>query len=810
MDAPLKLWMKSERRSVLGRKKKLSQHNNSQLFSYRLGKTVSITRAQYVRGWTMLSRQAHSTSVVHHGVPKSRQDAAATVAERGAYHLPPLNPSVSASPSAASPRRASHNDAINLPLTVSSLTAVAATTTSAGHSNLPLVPSKVSVGPVQMWPAVTSTRQRRRQKMLESRSPLSLQLEGFIRREHQQYLREHPSCSRIDTLFIFREALTTFVNHFAEYRGVLCIIRDEYDAALREMTEKAKQMQVEYLESQSDRGLHAMELIQLKESTNATISNQQAQLGVLQGLVHSLRDQLTAAEHANSTLTLEMEQKKKTYVEAQQQVKLLSRAMIEETARTAAERERAQRMEKEAQLQESRVQVLQGNVAELEECLRQQTYLQSDAQETCRHSSRFSELPAQCCSTALRGSAAALAADGSPAVPSVTCAYVAQLLSRIDALEMQVRLLEQDSATAGRAASSSTPRKEGGIIGIGGDGNSCAAAAATTDATAQAPKNLSCGTTSVDALFPVMRQWLRMEGIDEGEVEATDIIVPPGLCMTEDMGFLGAVQPVKHRHLSLGVTLRLVEAMWQARERPTTEKTRLRQFFLEWLRTQVADVAEAKALGVNLLDTCQHNIHHPECHALLLVLRGYLPEEVVHLWRRRLAQLQQPAQVSPTTVLDTMPFEDFFTHVRTVCPEKSIANMRQLRFAVFHHCANADFQVRLSELWQDDSYFSRLFKYQCLQEVEKFTLQVVEGIREVADEKHNTVSLVKMMNVMRGLDPVLSDEEIHTCLSQCCQKPVIDVATADDEVTAHLDVVLLRFRSSVLLRRHSPEDAVVE
>lgn len=701
-------------------------------------------------------------------------------ADRGTYHLPPLNPSVSPSPSAVSPRRASNTDTPDLPLTVSS-----------AAPSRPLVSSKALVGPVQMWPAVTTTRQRRRQNTLESKSPLSLQLEGFIRREHQQYIREHPSCSRTDTLFIFREALATFVNHFSEYRGVLYLIRDEYDAALGEMTDKAKQMQVEYLESQSDRGLHAMELIQLKESMNATISNQQAQLGVLQGLVHALRDQLTAAEHANSMLTVEMEQKKKTYVEAQQQVKLLSRAMIDETARTATERERGQKLEREYQLQESRIKVLQGNVAELEECLRQQAYAQVVEEANSGGLVGRHLIPPPHRSATRRATAAATDSPDAEEVPGgASKAYVAELLSRIDALEMQVRLLAKDGVTGG----TETKEKK--------DTNVVAAADIATKASTTSTK------TSVDALFPVVRQWLRMEGIGEAEIETTDVIVPPGHCMTEDMGFLAVTQPVKHRHLPLDATLRLLRAMWLARDRPTTEKTRLRQFFAEWLRTQAADVAEAKALGVNILDTCQHNLHHPDCRALLLVLRGYLPEELVHVCRRRFEQLQQPAQVAPNTTLDKMPFEDFFLHVRNVCPEKSIANMLQLRFTVFHGCTDANFQVALAGLFQEESYFERLFKAQWLQEVESFTLRVVEGIRAVADEKHNVVPLVKVMRVLHDLDPALGDEEVHKSISQGCQKPVIDVATADDNTTAHLDMILTRFRSTVLLHRRSPEDAL--
>ncbi|CAJ1989896.1 hypothetical protein conserved [Leishmania donovani] len=710
-------------------------------------------------------------------VPRGRhrqQGQSAPSLDRGAYHLAPLDRALA---TVAAPHLPVQTQRASLPF--AQLPAPLARQ---------LVSSDAATGPVQMWPAVTSSRQRRRQAALNSKAPFALQLEAFIRREHQQYLREHPLCSRADCLHIFREVFSTFVNHFSEYKGILSIIRDEYDAALNEMSEKVKRMQVEYLESQTDRELHAMEIIQLKESMNATISNQKAQLSAAQELVHAMRDQVTAAEHANSLLTLEMEQKRKTHMEAQQQVKLLSHAMIEESARTAAAREATRKMEKESQLQEARITVLKEQVAELEEALRRQTYAQIEGLE---------HLPATgAAAVALRGTslcANRIPCEGGDATAGTYSKnFVTRILARIDALEMQLAMVPKKDTVAPAGAFSM------GDVALHLNSQPNPASGDTV------AREFPAARSSVDAALPVIREWLQREGVGEAEVEPTDVIVPPGRNPSEAMGFLCATVPVKHRHLSLPVTLQLMESMWTARAK-APESSRLPQFFLEWLQTQAGNPTEAKALGVNLLDTCQHNIHHPDCRALLAVLRGFLPEELVRMCRRRIAQLRLSTVTSAATLHNKMAFDAFFVEVRAVCPEKSLANMLHLRFTVFRSRNEAG-EVELDHVLSEDSYFVTLFKQQWLQEVEAFTLRVVEGIRDESDEKRNSASLAKATRVLQRLDAALG-EEVYTYVSLASQRPVIDVS-ATEGTTVPLDAMLRRFRTSVLLYRRSPEELV--
>ncbi|KAG5500918.1 hypothetical protein GH5_04504 [Leishmania sp. Ghana 2012 LV757] len=692
---------------------------------------------------------------------------------RGAYHLAPLHRALA---TVAAPHSPAQTQTTSLPLVLSSV-----------PSSRQLVSSGAVGGPVQMWPAVASSRQRRRQAALESRAPFALQLEAYVRREHQQYLREHPSCSRGDCLHIFREVFSTFVSHFSEYKGILSIVRDEYDAALNEMSEKVKQMQVEYLESQSDRELHAMELIQLKESMNATISNQKAQLAAAQELLHALRDQLSAAEHANTLMTLEMEQQRKTHFEAQQQVKLLSHALIEESARTAAARDATRKVEKVSQLQEARIAVLKENVAELEDSLKRQTYAQIEGRHLL---TAAGAVTADLCRLSLQ--ADSFPREGGDATTSTYSKhFVTQLLARIDAVEMKLAetAREDTAALAGPASPLRDIASHPTFLSNPASGDTVVSAS-------------SAAQGSADTALPVIREWLRQEGIGEAEVEPTDVIVPPGRNPAEALGFLSATLPVKHRHLSLQLTLQLMESMWRARAQ-VRDGPRLPQFFLEWLQTQAGNLTEAKALGVNLLDTCQHNVSHPDCRALLAVLRGFLPEEAVHVCRDRLAQLRRTTATSAATLHGKMAFDAFFAMVRAVCPEKSLANMLHLRFTI-HRCRTGTGEVELDQVLAEGAYFVRLFKQQWVQEVELFTLRVVEGIRDEGDEKRNSVSLTKATRVLQRLDASLSNE-VYTYLSLACQLPVIDVCSAEG-VAVPLDAMLLRFRTSVLLYRRSPED----
>ncbi|EPY20918.1 hypothetical protein STCU_01186 [Strigomonas culicis] len=633
-------------------------------------------------------------------------------------------------------------------------------------------------GQVALWPAKAP---RKKVNALTTRStskaPLALQLEGFIRKEHRQYLSEHPQCTRADTLHIFREAFGAFVQHFPEYTSVLHVIRDEYDSTIEEMKEQVKQMRVIDLENKSDRSVHAMELMQLKESLTAVISNQQAQIEASQGLVFSLRDQLAVAEHANNLLKFELERNMREYDDAKDKAKLVSQAMIEESARTASILEALKKKEKENDLMNARVHVLTKSVAEMEDCLlhrarqdMERATGSEDATAPGGAGARHSAAPVP--------STYALTADDDPRAPG-NDEYVARLQARIDALEFE---LESCNRTAPGCEDAALPDPE------------------------EAPPVLKKDERQpVETQFPIIGAWLRDEGVAEEDLEEGERLLPPGLWPSEEFAFLKATQPLRNRHLSRRDVVSLVTRFWEERERQVNSSgIQTQPFFLEWLTKESASAYTAKELGLNLLMGCSRHVDHPDCRTLLQALRGFIPEAVVPASRRLLRHLRKCCDTSTDLINGThLPFEVFFDLVRVVYPEKSAANMLQLRFFAFRECRET---VHIGTMLDPASYFVVLLKQQFYREVEQFTLAVVEGIRETADAVGNSVTIANAIKVIQSVDPAMNQAMLHALMAEACQRSVVDIATTSDSTTVRLEVLLNRFRTAVLLRRCSPVD----
>lgn len=214
-----------------------------------------------------------------------------------------------------------------------------------------------------------------------SRAPLALQVEAFIRKEHRQFLLHHPGCTKVETLEIFREAFRALAEHFSEYRAVLNLIQDEYEAALTEVEGEVKQMRIIDLENKSDRSLHAMELANVKESLNATISNQRAELLSARGLIRGLREELIAAENARNLLRHELRENSDDRVHRQEQVQLLHSALIEEANNSAAWLRKLKAKDKDMELLQSCVKVLREEVEELHLALMEQLHIAMDQRQ---------------------------------------------------------------------------------------------------------------------------------------------------------------------------------------------------------------------------------------------------------------------------------------------------------------------------------------------------------------------------------------------------------------------------------------------
>lgn len=220
---------------------------------------------------------------------------------------------------------------------------------------------------LSMWPSPRSNLTGTHH--LVSKPPLALQLEAFIRKEHRQFLLEHPGCTKCDTLQIFREAFQVLSQHFSEYRPLMTLIHDEYEAALNDVLSEVKRMRIIDLENKSDRSLHAMELATVKESLNTTISNQKAELEAAQGLITSLREQLFTAQETIDTLRYNIRKAHLEQVHAQEEVKLLSQSMIDEANRSGLVLQSLKKKDQDINLLMDCVKVLRDEVEELHSAL---------------------------------------------------------------------------------------------------------------------------------------------------------------------------------------------------------------------------------------------------------------------------------------------------------------------------------------------------------------------------------------------------------------------------------------------------------
>ncbi|CAD2215377.1 hypothetical protein AGDE_08281 [Angomonas deanei] len=498
------------------------------------------------------------------------------------------------------------------------------------------------------------------------------------------------------------------------------------------------------LENKSDRSVHAMELMQLKENLNAVISNQQAQLLASQGLVHSLREQVAAAEHANSLLKYELDRHAKEYEEANEKVRLISKAMVEESSRASDIIDTSRKKDREIDLLNAKIKVLSENVEELE------GFLRGKAQEE------------------VLGTVDSTLASRNPTMPMkedhplFTSDYVSQLEARLDkgCFDDVVRQFNPD------------------------------AFALHTNVVEKEPS----------ASVSIFNTWLRSEGVIEADLDGEHIL-PPGLWSSEEFSFLEVCHPVPHRHMTCASVTTLVANFWDDREKERSKGRRIREFFMDWLRTQSGGVEKGRELGLNLLHSCQRFMKEPECRVLLFALRGFLPEVLVSAVRRLIKQLIQMLDSGVERNGDCVSFEDFFSVVRRVFPEKSMTNMLQLRFHVYRLNAN---EVNIKSLLQPDSYFISMLKNQFALEVEEYTLSIVEGIRRVADVSGNNVLLAKVIDVFHTVDPGMSREGVHNYVADGCQKTLMDIATLDNSATIRLDSLLTRYRTCVLLRRSTP------
>ncbi|EKF29831.1 hypothetical protein MOQ_006366 [Trypanosoma cruzi marinkellei] len=621
---------------------------------------------------------------------------------------------------------------------------------------------------VLAWPA--------KQKRLAgvSKAPLALQLEAFIRREHQLYLHEHRECTHADTLHIVREAFSVLTEHFMEYRGVLSFIREEYEATIDEATNELRRLRTLNLEAESDRSFYVMELMRQREGFTTVISNQQAQLQANQGLILSLRDQVATLEKSNSKLVTELGVKRKELEDMTTTSKLLANSMIEESARNS--------------------QILQAHRSDERELGRMNAQVKLLKEKLDESDKRFNALLQQAIfdNPGLRrdgfdeeNSNEAQLSPNSEAKKDKkeTDQSIVALQRRIDDLLLDYEQLKQQT-TASKVSST----KEYNEI-LRSEESSCPPQNSTVIVMDQ-----------VNSSSKLIRSWLRKENLTEREIDAMDYLLPPGKCEEDPLSFLKICYPVRNLRIKKRIVIGMFREFWSSRQ--TNLHLPLKVYFMEWLRRKVGPGKVAEEVGFNMFSVCQRNLDDPECRAALLIFRSFLPEDVVLTWQKDIRSLEDACCASPRVVNKNIQTAFVENAIRVVMPEKSYVHMLELRLYLWRLSKGLE-KVPVDMLFNENSHFFYTLRKQFLYEVEEFTLQVVEAIRSLSEDS-TTVRLQDITGAISNLDRGIPRGTLHRLVAEATQLTAMDVATADANFRVRLQTVLHRFRSSVLLRRATP------
>ncbi|EAN99731.1 hypothetical protein, conserved [Trypanosoma cruzi] len=608
-----------------------------------------------------------------------------------------------------------------------------------------------------------------------SRAPLALQLEAFIRREHQLYLHEHRQCTHADTLHIVREAFSVLTEHFMEYRGVLSFIREEYEATVDEATNELRRLRTLNLEAESDRSFYVMELMRQREGFTTVISNQQAQLQANQGLILSLRDQVATLEKSNSELVTELRVKGKELEEMTTTSKLLANSMIEEAARNSQILQVHRSDERELGRLNAQVNLLKEKLDESDKrfnALLRQVMFENPVLTRRDESNgeNFNEAQLPLNSEAKKDT-------------KETDQSVVALQRRIDDLLLAYEQLKQQ--TTGSKVSSTT---EYGEVLRSGE-SSCP------------PQDSGVIVMDhVNSSSKLIRSWLREENLTEREVDAMDYLLPPGKCEEDPLSFLKICHPVRNLRMKKRIVISMLREFWSSRQ--TNLHFSLKSYFMEWLRKKVGPGKVAEEVGLNIFSVCQRNFDDPECRAALLTFRSFLPEDVVLTWQKDIKGLENACRASPRVVNDTIQTALVENAIRVIMPEKSYVHMLELRLYLWRVSKGLE-KVPVDMLFNESSHFTYILRKQFLYEVEEFTLQVVEAIRSLSEDS-TTVSLQDITGAISNLDRGIPRGTLHRLVAEATQLTAMDVATADANFRVRLQTVLHRFRSSVLLRRATP------
>ena len=759
---------------------------------------------------------------------------------------------------------------------------------SQAHHRMKVLENRVStkkVNPIAAWPCMSNENKDRGQLVpVAARSPLALELEAFIRKEHRQLLLHSPGASRLQAIPIYREAWGCIINNFPEYAALLSLIRQEYDGVMEELqvqSEKALRMDKE---NRDMKGVHNMQLIQEREQMERHLSEKKIQLDAAIKANIAARQQYSLLEVQMEQKQYEFNQLQKELADSQERVRLLSMTVIDEGSKSAKYFTQLKEKKHENEQLSTLVHSLKATLSESEKQVDNLQRALSSAQErlvsesslppagpdapTKKSSMRKRSVSLSRTSSTAHTSAAresspkSVVREHQPASPpklssplgsaaafdvppeqhvsrsrrkSVDLVGEAQadslrqmlfdLECKVEAYEHDNNVLRKQKAqledkVSGLRKETSrdvmTPRPDWNQVSGRLDG-----IVVTKDATSKI--KLQELMTVVEgklkkeflaneraAYGKIIQDWIGNENISEFELIRRNKHMYPKGRGQHVPEYLRSGKLIRDRNLTKGDVEKILRRFWDARK--IRMGGSVEDFWWQWLNSETGNSSSAVELAYNVIAVCERNLRDPDCSTFMRILQGDVSEQIIWDQANVLKQMNELFEERRIEGTQSKILRYELEKVlREVFPEKSIDNMRQLRFVLSMWSKGAqiiDFVALQSEDSDgNQSRFMEMLRDQYVDEISHFNLEVIEAIREtMVVGKTSTIAISSAVDAVSKLDPSLPEMYIFDRFAYACRMAVSELMISRDSHTVEGEAFLQRLKAGVLFKRCTPAD----
>ncbi len=766
---------------------------------------------------------------------------------------------------------------------------------SQAHHRMRVLENRVSakkVNPIAAWPCVSlETKDKGQLTNVAARSPLALELEKFIRKEHRQLLLHCPGASRLQAIPIYREAWGCIINNFPEYSAVMSLIRQEYDGVMEELqvqSEKALRMD---RENRDMKGVHNMQLIQDREQMEHHLMEKKIQL-------EAAIKANVAARQQYSQLEILMEQQKydhqvvvRELADAHERVRLLSTTVVDEGSKSAKYFQQLKEKKHENEQLGVLVHSLKTTLAEAEKQVDQLQRAFSAAQERIvdvssgglgesqlitkkasmrKRNSNTSSTVATASTVSRVSSTVGVSGSPTASAPKATApqtplfnlsaplgaaaAYesppseqyraqrrsvdvigdatsegmrqmIFELECKVEGLEHECNMLRKHKTQLEEKLSVMKKELNRDVMTPRPDWSAAAARLKGLDVSKE--NSSKTKLTEIVSFFEeklseelranerasygkIISDWLGAENISVLElIPRSKYFYPKGRGPSVPV-YLRSGKLIRDRRLQKGDVEKILKRFWDSRK--IRMSGTIEEFWWQWLIGETGSQPAAVELAYNVMNVCEANMRDPDCSTFMRVIQGEVSEQLI--WDQQtvlklMNELFEERRVEGTrSEIHRFELEKV---LREVFPEKSIDNMRQLRFvlSIWAKGRNIiDFVALQSEDSDgNQSRFMEMLRDQYVDEVSHFNLEVIEAIRSTMMERQATTILIEdAVQAVLKLDPQLSEMYVFDRFSFACRIAVSELMAARETQAVDGETFLQRLRTSVLFKRCTPVD----